>query len=429
MTKHLWMWVLRLTPALLLTCVLVSGEKEAIEKHSARFSELLIADNYEYAFGLAAADLDDDGDVDVTSADIRGKPRLSSLFWFENDRRGTFHRHVIHRNEPGWFERHAVGDISGDDRPDVVIVNNRDGHIVWFANNDSPGSGPWQRFVVTTKCTRAYDVVLADLDGDGDPDVAAAGYASGQFTWYENPGQDGWDREWPRRLIGDGMPEARTIRAADFNCDGKVDLLGAAGGVENVPLATPDVGQHRSSVVWYENPGLPVEQSWKKHVIDDRSRAPIHGHPEDMDGDGDFDVVMAHGMRAALVPEDQHQIVWYENIGHPGTGLDWTQHRIGSLPYAFEAVASDLDGDGDKDVVATAWARGDRLVWFENRPRDTWTMHVIKDKWSGANQAVVADLDGDQRSDIAATADNGSQRIDYGGANELCWWRNETLKK
>ena len=95
----------------------------------------------------------------------------------------------------------------------MAVVNNRDGHVVWFANNDRPAAGPWKRHVITTKCPRAYDVVLADLDGDGDLDVAVAGYASGRITWYENPGKGGWDREWTEHLIDDKMSEARTIRA------------------------------------------------------------------------------------------------------------------------------------------------------------------------------------------------------------------------
>jgi hypothetical protein len=392
---------------------------------STRFSEHLIADGYGYAFGLAAADLDGDGDLDVTSVDIRGKPSMSSLFWFENDGHGKFRRHTVHKDEPGWFERHAVGDIDGDRRPDVAVVNNRDGHILWFANQRRPADGLWKRHVVTTKCTRAYDVALADLDSDGDVDAAAAGYASNRFTWYENPGKGRSDQEWTECLIDEKMSEARTIRLGDFNGDGKLDLLGAAAGAENVPLNVLDSKHHAASVVWYENPGQPASLPWKKHIIDDATRAPIHGHAIDMDADRDLDVVMAHGMRQALVPADKHEVVWYENMGRPGSGLQWTKHQISPLPYAFEAFAADLDTDGDIDVVATAWAKGDRIVWFENHgnARDKWTQHVVKASWPAANQVIVADLNGDRRPDILATADNGSSRVQ--GANELRWWRNE----
>ena len=220
------------------------------------------------------------------------------------------------------------------------------------------------------------------------------------------------------------MPEARTIRTGDFNRDGKIDLLCTAVGAANVPVpAQPK--DHGGQVVWYENPGRPASKPWTKHVIDDQSRAPIHGHPADLDGDGDLDVVMAFGMRSALVPEDMHEVAWYEHVGKSGTGIEWKKHKIGDLPYAFEALASDLDGDGDVDVVATAWAKGDRVVWFENHgdPRGTWTKRVVKGNWPAANQVIVVDLNGDKRPDIAATADDGSRHV--AGANELRWWRNE----
>ncbi|MBI1916307.1 MAG: VCBS repeat-containing protein [Planctomycetes bacterium] len=420
--------------SLFLLGALLAGEKEKTGTAPVlRFSEQLIAGKYSYAYGVAAADLDGDGDIDLTSQDVvggsaaRGEPTLSSLFWFENDGRGNFRRHVIHQGEPGWFERHVISDINGDGRPDVAVVNNRDGHIVWFANNNRPAAGPWKRYVITTKCPRAYDVVLADLDGDGLPDAAAAGYASGLITWFRNPGKKGWDREWSRHVIDDRMPEARTIRAGDINGDGNVDLLAAAVGAENVPPGVTNVKQHGSQVVWYENPGKGASGPWKKHVIDNTTRAPIHGQLVDLDGDGDLDVVMAHGMRDELVPADRHEVVWYENVGKPGRGLQWKQHKIGALPYAFEAVAADLDGDGDLDVVATAWSKGDRVVWFENPgdPHGKWKMHLLKKDWKAANQVIIADLNGDKRPDIIATSDNGSRRIDYKGANELRWWKNE----
>src|SRR5207247_2123723 len=81
--------------------------------------------------------------------------------------------------------------------------------------------------------------------------------------------------------------------------------------------------------------------------------APAHGHPVDLDGDGDLDVVMAFGIAAAVGNDspDSHQIAWYENLGQ-GLGAEWKKHPIAaSFPQGFEAVAGDLDGAGDLDVA------------------------------------------------------------------------------
>jgi hypothetical protein len=256
---------------------------------------------------------------------------------------------------------------------------------------------------------RAYDVCLADLDGDGALDVAASAYAGDQIAWFANRVKMAGDKEWKKYLIEDKLGDTRTIRAGDFNGDGRSDLLATA--------------RRSNLVLWYENPGDPTTRPWKRHVIDDQSVQPTHGHPVDLDGDGDLDVVMAIGMGAPPGTKHSHQIVWYENVGKPGKGLEWKKHVIGELENAFEAVAADLDGDGKLDVVATSWGPKGKVVWFQNPgdPRGQWQRHVLKESWSNANQVIVADLDKDGRPDIIACAERG--------ANELRWWRNGGRRK
>ena len=52
------------------------------------FTEHLIMDGYTYPFGICAADLDGDGDLDLTSADALPH---NNLYWFQNDGRGQLH--------------------------------------------------------------------------------------------------------------------------------------------------------------------------------------------------------------------------------------------------------------------------------------------------------------------------------------------------
>lgn len=386
------------------------------------FTETLISGDFQYPYGINVGDLDGDGDADITVADAR---KSNCVFWFENDGSGKFVRNLIHHQPaPAWkLERHAIADMNRDGRPDIVVVENSTNDLRWL-ENPGPQSirEPWQAHFITLsgRVHGAYDVDVGDIDKDGWPDVAASSWRLGNmFTWHKNPGDlqgknanymsraasaNNW-AEWKFSTIADNLLETRNVRLFDLDGDGDLDVLGTAA--------------RAGLVMWFENPDRPTNLAWTRHVIDKVAR-PSHGQVVDMDGDGDPDVVMAFGMAADQVPSEvlpiMPQVAWYENLGKADA---WKKHVIQNpFPGGFEAVVKDLDGDGDMDVVATAWhkAGGIALAWFENIGGDRWTMHPLKQNWPHAVQVIVTDLDGDGRPDIVASAEDGSM--------ELRWWRN-----
>lgn len=354
------------------------------------FTGQLIADDYTYAYGIAAGDLDGDGDPDLTSADTTS----DVLYWYENDGDGAFTRHVVKQNDAGWFERHVLADMDHDGRLDVVVVKLAANTIVWFENDGTPADGGWSEHVIAPgTMPYAYDVAVADLDGDGDLDVAATSYAGNELAWFENPG-DPASPAWIKHAIARGEITL-TVRVADFDGDGLPDLLASA----------LDTG-----LFWYENTGAPATAGFVEHVLMRRGR-PSHGEPVDLDHDGDLDVVMAKGGAVSR----RGDVSWFENRRKPR----FAQRRIQQgLPQAFEAVAGDVDGDGDVDVALSVWSYPGGLMWFENRGRARrWCKRVVEAVWQNGNSVLLRDLNGDGRLDLVSTAERGT--------NELRWWRND----
>ncbi len=363
-----------------------------------RFTEFQLKGGFDYAYGVSAVDLTGNGLPDLVACDTD-----VGLYWFENDGGESFTIHTIHERKEEWLERHTIADIDGDGSPEIVSVDNINDSLLWFGFDGDPrDTTSWHHeYIAKGTLPGAYDVAVADFNGDGRLDVAASSWRKGnQFAWFEqNQGH------WTKHMIEESMTETRTMRVADFNGNGLPDLLGTAFT--------------GNQVVWYENTGAPATAGWSKHIIDTAPH-PTHGNPADINGDGHLDVVMALGMRSVEgEPEVDHQIVWYENEGDPAR-CPWKKRVISpSCPGAFEAIAADLDNDGELEVLATSYGnRGFGLAVFkhEGDPRGRWSVQVLKETWN-ANQVIVADLTGNGYLDVIVSA--------LGDDAEVRWWRNE----
>lgn len=215
----------------------------------------------------------------------------------------------------------------------------------------------------------ARSVVAADIDGDGDADLASASVTDGKVAWYEN--LDGAGGFGVQQVIG-LVFESREVFAADLDGDDDLDILSAAWG----------------SVGWYEN--LDDRGTFgPRRIID-----PIHAawdavHASDLDGDGDFDVL------AGSVGSDLEFLSWYENVSGDGTFvLVQDLHQFTGYP---NVSAADMDGDGERDVLA-ATATG--FYWFENGGEGSFVQRSFSS--AAFRDHFAADVDGDHDMDVLA---------------------------
>ena len=127
----------------------------------------------------------------------------------------------------------------------------------------------------------------------------------------------------------------------------------------------------------------------------------------DIDGDGDQDIVSAeYGVNV---------VAWYENSG--GAIPVWTKRFVDSFASGPQTVAvADVDRDGDPDIFSANFNE-EGVEWYENdgsKP-PVWTPHVIT---TAAPQAIAvseADLDGDSDLDVVSGA----------WENEIAWYESD----
>ena len=79
----------------------------------------------------------------------------------------------------------VAADLDADGDMDLVSASELDNKIAWYENTDGAGAFGPQR-IVTTLAVGARSVFAADLDGDGDMDLASASFADDKIAWYED---------------------------------------------------------------------------------------------------------------------------------------------------------------------------------------------------------------------------------------------------
>jgi len=294
----------------------------------------------------------------------------------------------------------ALHDLDQDGRLDVVATSRAGDELAyWYMTF----LGNLYKRTIDSSLNAATAVTVADIDGDGDPDViAAAGQLVGQeVAWWESDGVLPVPA-WTKHSIDTAFAGARQLVAVDMDQDGDLDVLGVAG------LAAGD-----NELVWWINDSTPAVGTWVKVTID-ASLAGAHSVAVfDMDGDGDPDVVAG--------AKDDNLVAWWQNDGDAVAGT-WTEFTIDAAFTGARSIAvSDIDGDGDPDVVGAAETLGD-VVWWENNGAGgnptlaTWTERALDSNYLGAWSVVVRDMDQDGDPDVVATADQD---------DDVTWWEND----
>jgi hypothetical protein len=360
---------------------------------------------------VTVVDLDKDGLADIVACDVLA----NRVVWLRQAPRGTFTEAPLGTEIRAPAHAETV-DIDRDGDLDVLVAslgvmfpsNARIGSVVVLEND---GRGRFTNRVLAAGIARVADVRAGDLDGDGDLDLAVAGfgYDDGETHWMENLGN--W-RFRSTRLLN--LSGAINVEVVDLDGDGDLDIasLVSQEWEEVYAFVNDGRGRFEPKLVWGST-NDDFGSSWLTAV--------------DLDQDGDSDFLYSNGDAFDYAPPSGrpwHGVQWLENTG----ALSFTFHRLADFSGASSPQAADIDGDGDLDVVVVsaynAWddPSAQSLVWLENDGRMRFAMHDAASSPTHLVTVAAGDLTGDGRPDLVT----GGMHISrpYDRMSRITMWTN-----
>ena len=300
-----------------------------------------------------------------------------------------FVAHDIDANFRGGYSV-SVADFNKDGKIDVIANSLAVQELAWYENPT------WARHVIVAETQQIVNQAMADIDGDGIPEVAfQSSFAmqpanSAGLNWIArhngDPGQP-----WKVEKI-DQFPTSHHVAWADLDGDGKKELINAPLIGENG--AAPTYDQDKASIFWYS------QKDWKRHVVTTAIPGIIHRvRPVAWDGN----------------KREQFLVASFEGVAlyrATGTGDSMTFEKqlltAGHAEKAPRLGASDAGvgkQDGKKFFASVEPWHGNEVVVYTDKG-GTWDRRVIFDKVSSGHEIAVVDLNGDGRDDVIAN-DNG----------------------
>jgi hypothetical protein len=355
---------------------------------------------------VAAADVDGNLFIDLAVA----SPSSARLSVLRQGADGTLEEDSFVDPGTSGYSDLALGDVDGDGLGDLVTASaDSDAVVVRFQSAAGGfGTAAVVRSLATGEPPGARSVAIGDFDGDGRLDIVTAGRFSNSLSWFPQvtPRQFGAPEALDTSAVGRSVfASPIDLDVDDLDQDGRADIAVAAHASDTVWIFTQPAEEHGTFAA-----SLAV-------ALPARSR-PFDLELADFDGDGDVDIAVAGEGEPALVVLD-----------HDDGKLSFTARDLSPLlgtdagAGATSVSSADVDADGRLDLAVASPSAGAISVLSGTPAGGFAQARVLRgvDFFGGeyrfAPAAVLAiDLDGDGERDlVAANQAAGSLTVFWGG--------------
>jgi hypothetical protein len=275
--------------------------------------------------GTMAADLDNDGDMDLVVLSQSPHGGDDFCWTYLNDGQGRFTLKTKMTVGSGPRDLQAV-DLEGDGDLDLVMLNAHNDNRVFLLRNDGSANFSAAHLAVTAEW-RASGVKMADFNGDGAVDMGVLWWVVNgekRFTPWLNDGRGNFTEDNATHLSS-GLEE---MLVDDYDGDADADVALVHKGTVHL-LVNDGVGNFS-----LRNGSQPALTEQYQHVAD-----------ADFDGDGDVDLIAGVSAQRFYLFLNDGKGTFANPVAYPLAG------------NALHPRPADLDGDGDMDFFAADHAK------------------------------------------------------------------------
>jgi hypothetical protein len=370
--------------------------------------------NFQHLTGLAVADFDGDGKPDIAVTDNTAK----SIVVYLNKGNGTFSAPISTALQIGAIGAGAIvaGDFNEDGKQDLIVGTvagsqadvflagngdgtftqgqtlpssfgffsaaavdlNHDSHLdligggngtLYVHLGDGHGGFTLQNFPNQGASDAFLGVVAGEFNNDSNVDFLATASSANNLRYF--PGNGDGTFATPSTVSSSIIFSPQFLASADFNGDGKLDLLVGSASIATVILGNGDnTFQTGASQVHFLQTPPATNQN-------PQTATPVVG-AADMNGDGKIDAVVADNASASI------NVFVNDGTGKfPQSAPDFTA----SLPVGSNQLQlADLNGDGLPDIVVTNYMTQNISIFLSIKQPTTAPTVTIA---SSANQILV----------------------------------------
>lgn len=323
------------------------------------------------AYGLASADFNSDGKLDVVTANSG-----STVSVLMGNGNGTFAVKVDYTVGSGPLAVTAA-DFNADGQPDIVSVNSSSNTASVLLNN---GNGTFAAKVDYTVGTGPRSVTYADVNTDGSMDLIAANASASTVSVLLNNGNGTFAAKVDYATGG----PAYSVVAADFNGDNKPDLAVANNSAQTTSVLLNNGNGTFATKVDYSSADVQYAVT-----------------AGDFNGDSKPDLAVANATSSVSV-------FMNNGSGAFATKIDYAAPN-GSTPVGIDR--GDFNGDGKLDLVV-ANSDSPTVSLYMNNGNGAFPTRT--DYATGVNprSVIMRDFTGDGRLDVAVgNVGDGTQTV------------------